>query len=166
MTHPMIRDLRSESGIALLVAVVLMLMVSAIALSALDRARQETTGSSADRRKIATLLAADAALTIVQHRLLTDTSPFPDTSPVEDLNFMIAANGLATTMRTGEIGTDAALPILKVGGTVREGGQLNIGGAGTFSYGVYRTGIVAADPAGGAVQLNAQFTVLEGGAGY
>ncbi len=30
MTHPTIRDLRDESGIALLVAVVLMLMVSAI----------------------------------------------------------------------------------------------------------------------------------------
>jgi len=166
MRHPMIRDLRDESGIALLVAVVLMLMVSAIALSALDRARQENTGSSQDRRKIATLLAADAALNVVQNRLLTDTSPFPDTSPVEDQSFMVADNGLATSMRTGEIGSSAALPILKVGGTVREGGQLNIGGAGTFSYGVYRTGIVAEDPAGGAVQLNAQFTVLEGGAGY
>ncbi len=166
MRHPMIRDLRSESGIALLVAVVLMLMVSAIALSALNRARQETVGSSADRRKIATLLAADSALSVVQNRLLTDTSPSPDTSPIEDLNFILADNGLATSMRTGEIGTSAALPILKVGSTVREGGQMNIGGAATFSYGVYRTGVVASDPAGGSVQLNAQFIVLEGGAGY
>ena len=166
MRHPMIRDLRDESGIALLVAVILMLMVSAIALSALDRARQESTGAASDRRKIATLLAADGALAVVQNRLLTGTSPFPDTSPLQDLGFLIADTGLATSMRTGEIGTSAALPILKVGGMVRAGGQLNIGGAGTFSYGVYRTGIVAQDPTGGSVQLNAQFSVLEGGAGY
>ncbi len=166
MKHPMTRDLHDESGIALLIAVVLMLMVSAVALSALDRARQENLGSTAGRRKVATLIAADAGLRLVENQLLTGTGPTPDTAPIEDLGFVDAGNGLSTTFRTGEINSSAALPILKVGGTVREGGQLNVGGAGTYSYGVYRAGVVAADPGGASVQLNAQWTVLEEGAGY
>lgn len=166
MKHPMIRDLRDESGIALLIAVILMLMVSAVALSALNRARQENLGSTAGRRKVATLIAADAGLRLVENQLLNATGPSPDTSPIEDTGFIDAGNGLATSFRTGEISSAAALPILKVGSTVREGGQLNVGGAGTYSYGVYRAGVVAADPGGASVQLNAQWSVLEEGAGY
>ena len=166
MKHPMIRDLRDESGIALLISVILMLMVSAVALSALDRARQENLGSTAGRRKVATLIAADAGLRLVENQLLTGAGPVPDTAPLEDVSFIMASNGLATSFRTGEISSSAALPIMKVGSTVREGGQINVGGAGTFSYGVYRSGLVASDPGGASVQLNAQWSVLEGGAGY
>lgn len=166
MKHPIIRDLRDESGIALLIAVILMLMVSAVALSALDRARQENLGSTAGRRKVATLIAADAGLRLVEDQLLNGGSATPNTAPLQNLSFITASNGLATTFRTGEINSSTALPIMKVGGTVREGGQLNVGGSGTFSYGVYRSGVVAADPGGASVQLNAQWSVLEGGAGY
>ena len=166
MKHPVIRELRGESGIALLIAVLLMLMVSAVALSALDRARSEGMGSTASRQKIATLIAADAGLRLVESQLSNGAGISPDTSPLQDTAFIMADNGLATSFRTGEIGSAAALPILKVGSTVKEGGQLNVGGAGTFSYGVYRTGVVASDPGGASVQLNAQWTVLEGGSGY
>lgn len=166
MKHPIVRDLRDESGIALLIAVMLMLMVSAVALSALDRARQENLGSTAGRRKVATLIAADAGLRLVENQLLNGTGPTPDTAPISDTAFISFGNGLATSFRTGEIGSSAALPILKVGSTVKEGGQLNVGGAGTFSYGVYRAGVVASDPGGASVQLNAQWVVLEGGAAY
>ena len=138
MKHPIVRDLRDESGIALLVAVMLMLMVSAVALSALDRARQENLGSTAGRRKVATLIAADAGLRLVEDQLINGAGSTPDTAPIADTAFISFGNGLATSFRTGEIGSSAALPILKVGSTVKEGGQLNVGGAGTFSYGVYR----------------------------
>jgi hypothetical protein len=121
---------------------------------------------SAGRRKVATLIAADAGLRLVENQLLTGTGPTPDTSPLSSTTFITASNGLATSFRTGEIASAAALPIMKVGGVVREGGQLNVGGSGTFSYGVYRSGVVAADPGGASVQLNAQWTVLEEGAGY
>ncbi len=166
MKHSIIRDLRDESGMALLIAVVVMLMVSAVALSALDRARSENMGANAARRKVATLIAADAALRLVENQLLNSTGPSPDTAPLQDTNFIVGDNGLATAFRTGEIGSAAALPILKVGTTVKEGGQLNVGGAGTFTYGVYRAGIVATDPGGASVQLSAQWTALEGGSGY
>jgi Tfp pilus assembly protein PilX len=166
MKHPIVRDLRDESGIALLVAVMLMLMVSAVALSALDRARQENLGSTAGRRKVATLIAADAGLRLVEDQLINGAGSTPDTAPIADTAFISFGNGLATSFRTGEIGSSAALPILKVGSTVKEGGQLNVGGAGTFSYGVYRAGVVASDPGGASVQLNAQWVVLDGSAGY
>lgn len=166
MKHPIVRDLRDESGIALLVAVMLMLMVSAVALSALDRARQENLGSTAGRRKVATLIAADAGLRLVEEQLINGAGSTPDTAPIADTAFISFGNGLATSFRTGEIGSSAALPILKVGSTVKEGGQLNVGGAGTFSYGVYRAGVVASDPGGASVQLNAQWVVLDGSAGY
>ena len=151
---------REESGIALLIAVVLMLMVSAIALQALNRARDEGVGSASSRRKVSTLVAADAMLALVKNQLMTSTTQFPDTNPIDEVDFIEYANGLATSVRTGTIANPTAQSIVKVGQTQREGSQLNVNAPNTFSYGVYRTGVVATDPSGGSVQLQAQFGFL------
>lgn len=167
LTHSSISGLaREESGIALLIAVVLMLMVSAIALQSLNRARDEAIGGSSSRRKVTTLVAADSMIAMVRAQLANSGSQFPDTAAIDESKFIEFSNGLATAVRTGTIANSTAQAIQKVGSTQREGSQINVNAPNTFSYGVYRTGVVATDPSGGSVQLQAQFSVLEGGAGY
>src|SRR5262249_20266639 len=65
MTHSnrrldLAHELRDESGMALLIAVIVLLLMSALALSALQHAGDESQGSGSARRKDATLYAAES----------------------------------------------------------------------------------------------------------
>ena len=163
-----IQTLRDEHGMALLVAVVLLLMVSAIGLAALQSAQDEASGSGRARRKTMTLYAADSALTMVEDRLNVAKSQYPDTGVINNTTFMQDQWGGATAVRTGNSENPLAQPIVRVGASSQAaaGYQLNVNASGTFSYGIYRTGVVATDQTGGAVELQAQYSVNEGASSY
>jgi len=71
MTHSARRHgLRDESGMALLISVIVLLLMSALALAALQHAGDEAVGSGSSRRKDATLYAAESGQSFVEKKLV------------------------------------------------------------------------------------------------
>lgn len=155
-----------EHGIALLIAVVLLLMVSALGLTALQSAQDEATGSAHGRRKVMTLYAADSGLKLVEDQLASATAMYPNRNPIAQSSVMQDQWGGTTAIRTGEAKSPVAQAIQRVSKGNVEGMQLNVNSAGSFSYGIYRTGMVATDSTGGVVELQAQYSVNEGSDSY
>ena len=162
-SHPV----RSQQGIALIVTVLLLLMISAVGLAALRHAGDESTISASSRRKTTVVYAADAALNIMAERLLNgDPTNATFLDPMDQPTFLSSTAGLPIAVRSGTADTTVPQPILRVGTAAGGGGQLNIGSSATQSYGVYRVSIVARDSGGSQAQVQAQFRVPEGAAGY
>ncbi len=156
-----------EEGVALIITVLLLMMVSAIGLSALQHAGDESTASASSRRKLATMYAADAAINVLADRLRNGQASSPTfTQPMDEQTFMLTKSGLPIAVRTGTADNAVPMPIRKVGSAAGVGGQFNIGAAATQSYGIYRVSVVATDPGGGRTQIQAQFRVPEGSANY
>ncbi len=158
---------RSQQGIALIVTVLLLMMISAIGLAALRHAGDESVISASSRRKLTVIYAADAAMNIMAERLLggdPTTATFLD--PMDEPTFLMNTAGLPIAVRSGPADSAVPQPILRVGTAAGGGGQLNIGSSATQSYGVYRVSIVAQDSGGSQAQVQAQFRVPEGAAGY
>ena len=57
--------LREERGVALLIAVIMLLLISAIGIAALQHAREESTGGGRSRHHTRNLHAADGVLALV-----------------------------------------------------------------------------------------------------
>ena len=157
-----------QEGIALIVTVLLLLMVSAIGISALQQAGDELTASSTSRRKVNVVYAADAALNVVINQVRTSAAAvgIPNTQPFTNPALMNDDAGFPIAAWTGTADNAVPQAIFKVGSTQGAKSQLNVNSANTYAYGVYRTGVAAADSAGGRAQVQAQFTVPEGAAGY
>src|SRR6516164_3553282 len=68
------RSARAEDGMALLIAVVVLLLMSALGLAALQHAGDEASGSGQARRKDATLYAADSGIKMIQVSLLNNVA--------------------------------------------------------------------------------------------
>ena len=154
-----------EAGIALIVTVLLLLLVSALGTAALQNAGNESNVSVNSRRKLTVVYSADSALNLVIGKLTTN-SQFPDTTPVDEPSLLTDDGGYPISVRTGDTQTTVPQPVLRVGRTTAPGSQLNINSSNTLSFGVYRAGVVASDSGGGRAQLQAQFIVPEGAAGY
>ncbi len=90
-----------EAGIALLITVVLLLMLSAIGLSALQSAQGEANAGGRSARKLRTFFAADSALSLVQAQLDMGNSQYPDITAVNSNQFTQNGAGLFTGVRTG-----------------------------------------------------------------
>jgi Tfp pilus assembly protein PilX len=157
---------KDQHGVALLIAVVLLLMVSALGLTALQSAQDEATGSARGRRKIMTLYAADSGLRLVEDQLASATAQYPNRDPISNASVTTDHWGGTTAIRTGTAETTVPQAIQRVSKGNLEGFQLNVNSAGSFSYGIYRTGIVATDTTGGVVELQAQYSVNEGSDSY
>ena len=145
---------RSERGVALILTILLLLIVSAIAVSSLNRAGDELQVGSASRRQLRNVAAAEAALKLVGQQLLTQ----PETTanaPIIVSNFA-PDMGSNTTVRTGTIGDSVPKEIELVGYTDK---QLIMGSPSFTGRRIYRVTVVASDPSGGNVQLEAQFSV-------
>jgi len=160
------QSLHDQHGVALLIAVVLLLMVSALGLTALQSAQDEATGSARGRRKTMTLYAADSGLKLVEDQLASATSQYPNRNPISNSSVTTDHWGGTTSVRTGTAETSVPQAIQRVSKGSMEGFQLNVNASGSFSYGVYRTGIVATDTTGGVVELQAQYSVNEGSDSY
>ena len=155
-----------EVGLALLLSVIILLLISAMGLSALQSAQGEASAGGRTARKLRTFFAADGALSLVKDQLTIGDTQYPDITALNDTQFMKSQADLYTQVRTGS--TTSAVPqeIFLVGRARRDGDQLNINSSNTFTFGIYRTDVVATDPVGGRVELQAQYRVSEGADTY
>lgn len=164
---------RSEAGMALLITVVILLMVSAIGISALNRASDETAIAGSSRRKLTTLQAAEAGLSMVSDEFAV-SSVVPQ--PVNNTSMIVDVTGLKTGVRTGTIDSSVPAQIIRVGQTrdtgvdssgKSKGSELRItgGGSGNGWRYIYRVEVVATDPGGGNVQLQSQWSVRDSSGG-
>ena len=149
---------------ALLVAVVLLLMVSALGIAALQSAQDEATGSGRARRKTMTLYSAESGLAMVQQQLTA--SHYPNLAAIPDAGLQPDQFGVQTAVRTGTSDVTLAQPIQRVGRARSQGNQLTVNAAGSVLMGVYRTDVVATDGTGGNVEIQAQYALLEGSGSY
>jgi len=150
-----------EAGIALLLTILMLLMVSAIGVSALNRAGDETTVASASRRQVTNVAAAEAALKLVGDQLRSaQAGSAPASTPVYMPSFVTETNGMTTLIRSGTIGNPNPTPITPVGTASISGGDLRVG-YGAAPRLIYRVNVVATDPSGGNVQLQAQYAVRQ-----
>lgn len=169
VTRSFLAGARDESGMALLISVVLLLLMSALGLSALQHAQEEAVSSGRARRKDATLYAAEAGLALVQERLLSNSgagevAPFSinETSLVRDgYDNPIAVRSGRPENSTPELiapvsGPDAAPP---------DGFMANLQSHAVPNFFPIRADIVATDQANGMVHLQAQYKVYEGSGG-
>ncbi len=151
----------SESGIALLLAILMLLMVSAIGISALNRAEDESFVSGASRRQVTNVAAAEAALKLVGAQLQTaQAGSAPPSTPISVSAFTTEISGMPIALRSGVIGDPTAHQITPIGTASVSGGDLRVG-YGAAPRLIYRINVVASDPTGGSVQLQAQYAVRQ-----
>ena len=149
---------RSERGVALLLTILLLLIVSAIGVSSLNRAGDELQVGAASRRQLRNVAAAEAALKLVGQQLFDAQSTTAASAPIIENNFATEM-GLNTVVRTGTIGDDGTAKTIDYIGTATSGaGELRVGYQPPQRL-IYRVNVVATDPSGGNVQLQAQFSV-------
>ena len=154
--------LREERGVALLIAVIMLLLISAIGIAALQHAREESTGGGRSRHHTRNLHAADGVLSLVVQQLAAE-NPQNRQLPVDFANFIQdPTSGVWTRGRTGTPDNPAAQPIRHCGNATRSGDAL-----GQFPRNIYCVNVLASDT-GGRVGLQAQYAVLDpsGGGNY
>ena len=161
---------RDERGVALLMVVILLLMMSALGIHALGRAQDEATVAAASRRHMRTLMAADAGVKLALAQLSASSGISTNTDPIDYPSLIASSASLATSIRTGTLSDTGPQPIrfLQYVPTSRGGDQLNLGSGngGGGQLAVYRVDIVARDAGGGAVQVQAQVAIDAPAVGY
>jgi Tfp pilus assembly protein PilX len=157
----------SEAGMALLITVIVLLLVSAIGISALNRAGDETAVAGSSRRKISTLQAANAGLAMLEKQFepVMGQAALIVPPPLNERELMVDHNGLATSVRSGTIETSVPQPIKRVGQSQDRSNELRAGSTGGRARFIYRVEVVATDPSGGNVQLQSQFSVVDNSGG-
>jgi len=154
--------LREESGVALLIAVILLLLISAIGIAALQHAKEESSGSGRSRHHTRNLHAAEGILQLVVQQL-TEVNPANRQLPVDFANFIQdPVSGFWTSGKTGTEEAAAAEAIRHCGNSSRSGDAI-----GQFPRNIYCVNALASD-GGGRVGLQAQYAVLDpsGGGNY
>ncbi len=159
---------RDQAGIALLIAVILMLMISAIGLSALQSAGGEASANGRSARKLTTFFAADSGMSVVMQQLDTTLTKaqYADSVILDDTQFMQNSMGGFTEVRTGTVDNATAQPVTRIRGIAPKGGALNVNSPNSFILGIYRADVLATDPVGGRVELQVQLAVNEGSPSY
>ena len=165
------RGLRDESGMALLIAVILLLLMSALGLAALQHSGDESAGSGRSRRKDATLYAAEAGQSMAQGRMFAQWDAMAATDIFVDEPAMVTdAFGNPIAVRSGVPGP-AGLPAtpapisdsdngMKSASKPKDGFMVNIGNANSRTFKARRVDIVAQDSGNGLVHLLAQYSVM------
>jgi len=166
------RDLRDESGMALLIAVIVLLLMSALALSSLEHAGSEAMGSGSARRKDATLYAAESGQAIMRKRLEDfSISQSVSTKPISYYNASAVTDGLGNPIEvsTGkpENGGLPAAPVAlgPVAGSkakARKGDDMRIGGHNSTGGAMpWQSDVTARDAGNGLVHVQIQYAVDE-----
>ncbi|MFQ5513573.1 MAG: hypothetical protein ACE5FG_03985 [Myxococcota bacterium] len=168
MTRPPHLHTGREEGIAVLIAVILLLLISALAVTALQHSAQESTGGGRARHQTRNLYAAEGLLEVVVQQL-TNASPVNKQVGLTYNNFIQDPHsGTFTTVLTGLPEAGVQQDIVKHGtGRARDGDQIN-GAIRYFSYSVNVTATDFNNTSGGRVGLEAQYAVLDpsGGGSY
>lgn len=159
-----------EDGVALLITVILLLLMSAFGIHALGRAQDEAVVAAASRRHMRTLMAADAGFKLALAQLATSSGISTNTNPIDMPSLVTGPTGLPTAIRSGVLGNPTPQPIrfLQYVPTAKGGDQMNLGSGngGGGQLAVYRVDIVAQDPGGGAVRVQAQVAIDAPAVGY
>jgi hypothetical protein len=175
MTRPSVthfgRQARDESGIALIVAVILLLLMSALGLNALRHSGSEASESSRARRKDSTFYGAEAGLHLAQIRLLDGWggTGLPSVM-INEAAITTDAFGNDISARTsaGDFTNQSAVLIEASApkGDRQNGFKQNIGSSDAQHFVPCRVGIVAQDTSQGMVFLQAQYKVHLQSGGY
>lgn len=171
-----VAGLRDESGVALLIAVILLLLMSALGLAALQHSGDESAGSGRSRRKDATVYAAEAGQAKAA-QLLSDSRDALGGGAdwtIDEPAMVTDAFGNPIAVRLGVPGPSglpsspvmisALAPSQGLKGAKQDDGMLlNKGGYGTASYPrkPFRVEITAQDIGNGLVHLQAQYGVMD-----
>jgi hypothetical protein len=142
-----------ESGIALLVSVVILLMVTAVGFAALSRSGSEWVLGTRQRRQTATLYAADAGIELAINKV---DQTVPDLTPI-DQDFSDGTN-----IRTGTR-SDGSPQSIREGGSANappDGYMINLGSGGFITKPFYAE-ITATGPDSSVVELEAKIGRLE-----
>lgn len=163
--------LRDESGMALLIAVIMLLLMSALGLAALQHSSDESSGSGRSRRKDATLYAAEAGQAMAQMMLVQSLDAFGGGEFTVDVPNMVTDGfGNPIKVRSGSPGPSGLPDSPKKlddkkyelkGVKQDDGNQLNINGPNTWKRRASRVDITAQDVGNGLVHLQVQYSVME-----
>lgn len=147
---------RNEAGMAMILTVMMLLLLSAIAVSAIQTAGSEYARGGSARRTARTLFGAEAGLQVSMNQIAQATP---------NLSAFTYTLTDGTSYRSGTKAAGSAQPIQRVGtGSPPEGYSLNVG-AGYVSD-VYRANVTASSADGSSVELEAQLGRLESSAAY
>ena len=160
---------RDERGAALLISVVLLLLMSALGITALQHAQDEASASGRSRRKDATLYAGEAGLAMVQSNLLSSYNGATMPSFTIDEPALVSDGyGNPIAVRSGRPENAVPESIGGIGSGVAEapdGYLINLGNQSAQAFSAVRADIVATDTGNGTVHLQAQYRLHEGGGG-
>jgi len=150
------RRMRDESGMALMIALLLLIVMSAIAISAVEHSGEDSAVSGRLRRATKMFHAADGGIQIAVGRV---NQASPDTSPFT----FTTTDG--TTLRTGARSDTTPQPLVVLGsGPPPDGFCVGVGAA-CYRRDLYRAQVSALAGDGAASELEAQFGVLVPGTG-
>ena len=169
MTCPQFGRLREEHGVAVLIAVIVLLLLSAIGIAALQHSQDEFSGAGRARRKTTNRRVAEAGLRKVYNQLLFSPAGAIDQTAINTPNFMTDSQG--NPIRICTDGQDEQNPCADPDpiegpfgiNCIPEGGDLRVaqyGGTQVLRKN-YRANILALDQGGGIAGLQAQFCVLQ-----
>jgi hypothetical protein len=155
MTTRSAGDRREEAGIALLVTVFVLLMIGAIAITAIGHSGQEATASATSRVNKRTFHGADAGVHVALRRLAEEP---PNQVPFDiDLG-----DGRNVQSRTRAEVTPQPIPRLGVG-PPPEGFSINVGSG--YINEIFLTNVTASSPNATTVELEAKLGRLSANSG-
>ncbi|HTO55447.1 MAG TPA: PilX N-terminal domain-containing pilus assembly protein [Myxococcota bacterium] len=169
------RDLRDQSGMALLISVIVLLLMSALALSALQHASEESTGSGTARRKDSTLYAAESGMAVYRTRLFNASygTAGPDGLTLNEPTLVTDSFGSPIHVMSGSPdngdlpgGGDTPSPLtIDKQSFIPPGYEKNLQTNGGMSFMGALADITARDAGAGLVHLQSQFRIPSGEAG-
>jgi hypothetical protein len=143
---------------ALLIAVLLLIMVSAIGVAAIDHAGSEQEVAGHARRTATTFYAADAGLEYGRQRIL-------NRPPVLD-GFSVTLDDGQTTFRSGPRSAGSAVDLTPpTTAAPPDGFSINVGGAGGFVSLNTTFNITGQGPGNSVVELESRVTQTSSGYG-
>ena len=159
MHHHPPTDPRAEHGVALLISVIVLILLSAIGLAALQHAKDESVGGGRSRHHTKTLHAADGVLQVVIQQLASENVTQREL-PVDLPNFLQdPVSGFWTSGRTGTPDAGVAQNVLNCGSATKDGDAI-----GEFPRLIYCVNVTA-NTGGGRIGLDAQYSVLDAAGG-
>ncbi len=147
-----------EAGIALLIAVMMLLMVSAIGLAAIDRAGSQAQVAGHARRTTTTFYAADAGVEYARQRVFE--------RPPNLESFQVTLDDGQTSFRSGTRTDTSAQDVTPPdSGPPPDGFSINVGGAGAFVSQNTTFSVTAAGPGNSAIELESRVAQTVSGYG-
>lgn len=155
MTHTSCDRSRREGGVALLVTALILILISGVGISAIDRASQEALGGGRSRATTRSLYAADAGIEIALSHL-SDSPPLLD--PLDLPVGVFTVQSRTRSESTPQQIEDGGF------GPPPDGYEINVG-SGYFNE-LYVLTVTAASPAGSSSEIEAKLAKLTSGGSH